>query len=355
MSTRNQSLDVLRGIAVLIAISSHYPPTLHFRSVILEAGGCGVDLFFVISGFLISGLLFSEYKQTRSIRPVRFWIRRGFKIYPAFYVFVGVSITFFLIVTHAVPRQMLSESLFVQNYFPRVFPHTWSLAVEEHFYFALPLLFLLLITVHRRSENPFRLVPLISVCISVACMFFRISALRHGATWESIGFPTHLRMDALFAGVTLGYFAHFEQESFAEARRLWVLLIGVLFSLSLIVLPDVLRLSFAYLVFAFIVAWAGNHKKPVNSLFRPLAWVGFYSYSIYLWQMFVMMILHSLPAARYRLPLFLLLCVSLGVAMSKIVEIPALRLRDRLFPSGPKARAAQPYTIEKREPVLVAE
>lgn len=79
---RNKRLDILRGIAVLFVLGRHGV----MEGVWKETGWAGVDLFFVLSGFLISGLLFSEYKRKRSIDLARFIIRRGFKIYPSFYL-----------------------------------------------------------------------------------------------------------------------------------------------------------------------------------------------------------------------------------------------------------------------------
>ena len=84
---RNKRLDVLRCVAILFVIFQHGNILEFFN----RAGWIGVDLFFVLSGFLISGLLFGEYQRRGSIQLKRFYIRRGFKIYPAFYVFLAVT------------------------------------------------------------------------------------------------------------------------------------------------------------------------------------------------------------------------------------------------------------------------
>ena len=84
---RNKRLDVLRCIALLLVMFNHggvWPAAAHH-------GWIGVDLFFVLSGFLISGLLFSEYKARSSISFKRFFTRRGLKIYPAFYLFLFLT------------------------------------------------------------------------------------------------------------------------------------------------------------------------------------------------------------------------------------------------------------------------
>src|SRR5579871_4107611 len=91
-SQRNVQLDALRGVAILMVLVCH---TFVFRkagweAMLVRSGWAGVDLFFVLSGFLISGLLFSEYQRTGQIRFRRFALRRAFKLYPAFYVLVAL-------------------------------------------------------------------------------------------------------------------------------------------------------------------------------------------------------------------------------------------------------------------------
>ena len=78
------SIDFLRGVAVLLVVFRH----ITLEPILLTVGWAGVDLFFVLSGFLVSNLLFQEYKQTQSVKPIRFLIRRGFKIYPLFYLII---------------------------------------------------------------------------------------------------------------------------------------------------------------------------------------------------------------------------------------------------------------------------
>jgi peptidoglycan/LPS O-acetylase OafA/YrhL len=78
LGTRNQSLDVLRALAVLLVMGRHFP----YYALWGRVGWIGVDLFFVLSGFLISGLLFQEYKRTGMIDFWRFMFRRGLKIWP---------------------------------------------------------------------------------------------------------------------------------------------------------------------------------------------------------------------------------------------------------------------------------
>jgi peptidoglycan/LPS O-acetylase OafA/YrhL len=90
-----------------------------------------VDLFFVLSGFLVSGLLFREFQQRGEISFGRFFARRGLKIYPAFYAYLVLSIAVKLATDHPViaARNLFSEALFLQSYLPGMQGHTWSLAI----------------------------------------------------------------------------------------------------------------------------------------------------------------------------------------------------------------------------------
>jgi peptidoglycan/LPS O-acetylase OafA/YrhL len=138
--------------------------------------------------------------------------------------------------------------------------------------------------------------------------------------------------------VTLGYYAHFTPESFREAGKPWVLGFGLFFAATFVIMPDVPRLTFAYVAFSFIVAWAVNRPSSRNPLAKGLSWIGYYSYSIYLWHVVAMLGIEQLPAGWFRVPLYFSSAIGLGVLMSKLIEVPALKLRDRVFPSGAAAR-----------------
>jgi peptidoglycan/LPS O-acetylase OafA/YrhL len=320
MNSRNQSLDVLRGIAVLLVIANHYR-----YYTLSRAGWMGVDLFFVLSGFLISGLLFSDVKAHGKISLLRFFVRRGLKIYPAFYVFLGFTA---LIVP--VRKGIFSEMFFLQSYLPRMWGHTWSLAIEEHFYIALPLLLLLLVRLKRLTW-----IPAISAVLMVACLGLRILTALHNADMEAVMCPTHLRIDALFAGVMLGYFYHFRREEFMAASRGWIVWFGMLLLLPSLLTDTNDSLLFSVQVttnlvgFALIVLWAVPRKlRPAS-----VAEIGKYSYSIYLWHLLVTAFWRNYPVAFVTFWADAFTCLAVGIAMALMVETPVLRLRDRFLPA----------------------
>jgi len=152
-SLRNIGLDALRCIAVWLVLFRHLPipskATGFFAEslrVLHRGGWIGVDLFFVLSGFLVSGLLFREFQRTGSASIKRFLIRRGFKIYPPFWVLIGATVVMrcWFEKTGIQWSNLVGELLFLQNYYDCLWGHTWSLAVEEHFYFIY----------HFAGENP---------------------------------------------------------------------------------------------------------------------------------------------------------------------------------------------------------
>src|SRR5207248_2040034 len=153
--------DVLRALAVLLVLGRHMTVCPRQTSAVLHAitavwsrgGWLGVDLFFVLSGFLVSGLLFREQEKFGTIQAKRFLIRRGFKIYPAFWLLIVVTQAAALVgPPHRFRASTVTELLFLQNYSSSLWNHTWSLAVEEHFYFLLVMLFVLRIRRQPRKD-----------------------------------------------------------------------------------------------------------------------------------------------------------------------------------------------------------
>ena len=196
------------------------------------------------------------------------------------------------------------------------------------------------------------MLPFVSIGLSALCLCLRIVALKHGANLTHIEFPTHLRADALFAGVTLGYFSKFDSESFREAGRKWVIVAGLFFAIAVVLLPPVPRLTFAYVASSFVIAWAVNQPSRNRLASRALAWVGLYSYSIDIWHVVAMLLLQHLPDRWFRFPFYFTVAVGFGVLMAKLIEVPALALRNRLFPSRPpNGRHRQEPSADASRPV----
>jgi peptidoglycan/LPS O-acetylase OafA/YrhL len=371
---RNSRLDVLRCVAVVLVIIHHG----HVSPLFTQVGWAGVDLFFVLSGFLISGLLFREYQKHGSIGFKRFFIRRGLKIYPAFYVFlILTALTSYAVFGRlSTPPRYLHEIFFVQNYGQGAWDHTWSLAVEEHFYIFLPLFLLLLVRFSSKPKDPFRILPWVSLAIASICVAFRgISAYVGTPNLHMTYVATHERMDSLFFGVLLGYL-HFFRPLMLEKllqptpnRVLIAILSSTLLS-STYLFPRENRFfatcgyTFVYLGFGGVLLLslyirgilAGRLAGIAEQVGRGLAFVGVYSYSIYLWHGpggawlpgLVRRTIHF-PTGQYgRFAVYFAGSLLVGITMSRLIEYPVLRLRDRFFP------AAQITPAQARAPMAMA-
>jgi peptidoglycan/LPS O-acetylase OafA/YrhL len=348
-SNRNPSLDVLRCIAVLMVLGFHYP----YFGLWSKMGWIGVDLFFVLSGYLISGLLFREYLANGSLDLKRFLIRRGLKIYPSFYLLIVLTLIIgFVRHSSLLRKQAFVTALFAQSYYPvmsyTTLAHTWSIAIEEHFYLLLPLLFMFLID--RKNPEPFRILPGLFAFLAVACLalrWFTLPAL-------SDALKSHLRIDTLFAGVTLGYLHQFRPIWFRKLTHHYSLALALLFCLPAAFLDQHGRamqtfgLTGLMLGFSFLVAWSvvrNPRKYSIRIACQLLATIGFYSYSIYLWHTVVGEALFHSAVSIFKFCAYIVVCIICGIVMSQLIEIPYLLLREKYFPSRTSAVNDRPNLI----------
>ena len=318
-----------------------------------RGGWVGVDLFFVLSGFLVSGLLFTEYRSSGRLGVGRFYLRRGWKIYPPFFVLIAASVLMNLREgwpIRSVP--LASELFFLQSYVPGLWNHTWSLAVEEHFYLLLPLTLALMLRRNRAPPTPLR--PILSLAAGVA-VFALACRLLNWYMRPSYGnlthlFASHLRLDSLFFGVAISYAYHFHSSRFERLfarRRRFLMLGGALlltpaFAFPLETTPFIytIGLTIFYVGSGMMLVGILMSQIPTGRLVAALATLGQYSYSIYLWHMFV--VAWGIPLVEgtldreldtgTRLAMYFVGSFGLGIAMAKVVEVPVLRLRDRWFP-----------------------
>jgi peptidoglycan/LPS O-acetylase OafA/YrhL len=380
-------IDFLRGIAILLVLGSHgttliqpenagrFRPLAEFFE---RFGWTGVDLFFVLSGFLVGGLLLRELKKYGTLQVRRFIIRRGLKIWPSYYVFLGWLILQSLRAHHSLSaaiHPLIPNFLHIQSYVYMTQEFTWSLAVEEHYYLFLPLVLWLL--TRRRERNMLHLFPHLFVIIAVACLLMRFQAQIQNPwhsglaiSWDwKVFTPTHLRMDGLMFGVLLAYFAHFRPEILqfvakSSKRRRLLLATGLTLISPMLfcsrsqapwVVPVyTLGLTLLYLGYGCILVscvYAVTEDGRPGKLFQTkiagiIAGIGFYSYPIYLWHINQGRdrALHFLNAGKFAhmgetsrwfvtIFLYMACAIVFGIVFSRLLEIPVLALRDRFFPN----------------------
>jgi peptidoglycan/LPS O-acetylase OafA/YrhL len=422
-------LDVLRGVAILLVLFRHMPlpwtwagplmPAAHF---LWRIGWTGVDLFFVLSGFLIGGLLFKEIKKTDHLDVKRFLVRRGLKIWPAYFVFLAyvyvtqytgitpgrlfVPWVFRLFVHHPAEalaaiwnahghslwnalRDIWPNLIHLQNYFQHpVRGVTWSLAVEEHFYLVLPLFLLLLLRRRKPGAKSMPAVPIAALAVVVIC-----TTLRFVTNWNrpfddvTHTYPTHLRIDGLFFGVLLAYLYHLQPQTLARLARRPVLLLAI--GLALVLPMGVFQISQYRFVWTigYTMLYVGYGCILIACVFSPpgrplgnllasrpaagLAWIGVFSYSIYLWHFdlahdpLAAWVNPSRPPAHHvslwwmlGTLAFIAMSVLGGALLSRLIEFPTLKVRDRLFPARADAldvKPASPAPARAPAPELAAQ
>jgi len=221
--------DVLRSLAILLVMLVHLPveATPSLLVGVRNYAWVGVDVFFVLSGFLIGTQLFKEVSRKGGVDLKSFYLRRAFRIFPAFFVVLGLYAIFPILRDAPTMQSVWSFATFTVNFNfdPRVgraFTQAWSLCVEEHFYLVLPLLVLLL---HRRISMGWTLLVAAAMLIAGMILRYTIWEGQVGVLVDAdklrdafavylrdVYYPTYTRLDGLMFGVILAAARFFKPE-----------------------------------------------------------------------------------------------------------------------------------------------
>ena len=306
----------------------------------IRSGAFGVEVFFVLSGFLITYLLLNEEKLTGSISLKLFYARRALRIVPplAFYLLVLVALCFVGVVS-VTPIDFIASSFFFRNFAGTAVEtgHLWTLAIEEQFYLLFPLFLLITTTSSKRIGITFALCALLPLWSYYVL---------HAAEPASMNYTrTDVRVQPLLIGALLALMLA-EPVSRRLLRGSWaqgawissaaVAYLVVAQTTNILNIP-VLRLfvpSGCGLSIAVIIntLWHNQTAFYVSVLELPaVAWLGRLSYSLYLWQqLFAGHIRHIKPTWFRVLPLNILLAIGCAVISYYILERPLMSLRRYL-------------------------
>jgi peptidoglycan/LPS O-acetylase OafA/YrhL len=346
-------LDGLRALAVCSVMA------FHTGAGWAIGGFLGVDVFFVLSGFLITVLLVKEWQRRGAVSLRRFYARRALRLLPA----VLLLCVFLLIVgpvgTGVAARNALWKGVagtlfYFQNWqqalgllpILQLTDHTWSLAIEEQFYLVWPALLLgTIFFARRRGRDPLRAALILALALAAASALLRI------VMWSGVGsevrlyYGTDTRADSLLIGAALGI--AYASGRLERLRRL----LPALAPLALLAIfatfgfahRDSSRLylggltGFALICAILIGGIALAPDSPVGRLLAipPLVWLGRLSYGIYLWHWPVFRYLHEARLGLSWGPTQLVrIAVTLAAATISfyVLERPMLRLRHRFDP-----------------------
>ena len=355
-------LDGVRGLAILLVLAIHFlgmrTPQGRGQYLLVKAAGygmLGVDLFFVLSGFLITGLLLDGRTEPRPLR--NFYARRVLRIFPLYF---GVLVACFLVLplsisfppafaavrTHQVWLWTFTSNLFTAihgswtslNYLS----HFWSLAIEEHYYLLWPLVVL--------AVQP-RTLERISIGVVAGALLLRIGLALGGMSELSISVLTPCRIDTLSAGGLLALWARrpsglapLVERSGRAALGLGalVLLLSLwcsVIALGLPVLHQIRNSLYALLFAALLLVSLGPRSSPVARAFQSpvLGFFGKYSYGLYVYSgIWTWIFLEKdldgrLDALLGNHALTIAVHGALGVTLSLLIAVASYQLYERHF------------------------
>lgn len=338
---RIPSVDVFRSIAILSVVFYHFHGFLPY-------GYFGVDLFFVISGLLVGGILIKQFKGSKGINFWKFIFQRGFKIWPSYYWFlIFGTLVAILCYRNIEPDYIINPNLkdisryifFYQNYTGgpdhRPFDVVWSLCIEEHFYVLLPVA---LIITAKIFSNKLRYLLLTVCSLILAGIVFKFLSLWLTHSKDTY-MGTHSKLDALGWGVLLAVFVNYYDSYLKDQQWLKILFpIGVLlFSVGLYLFANwdnfyFKKVGFYSLSpFCFFLMILGLYHHDFSK-WKPFRFVAYYSYNWYLWHRIFLLIISRYFGASF-LGFVVYLIVSFGTAMlfTIFIEEKFLSIRERVI------------------------
>ena len=352
------SIDSLRALAVLAVIIYHVDVNY------LPGGFLGVDLFFVLSGYLISSLIIKEFRKTGTVNLYNFYIRRARRLLPAVYFMITVGLVVMVLFNEVLLRKSHLDAIFGYiyssnwwyifhklDYFDSFgaqspFKHLWSLAIEEQFYMIFPLLFLLINRKKKSKDGTYKLnknflyvvLGLILVSLIAHILLFDINNI------SRIYFGTDTRAFSLLIGV-VGAILYPMEKLHAKVTPQQNIMYSVVSLVSIATLITVMIYTSEYNTWLYrggfllvailgliVIISSGKQHTLMSRLlsFKPVVFIGKISYSLYLWHFPVLVL--TTPVSEIGNPniIFVILRVILTFALATasyvFVETPIRKL-----------------------------
>ena len=305
------SIDSLRAIAVIAVI------IYHIDANYLPGGFLGVDLFFVLSGYLISSLIIKEYKSTGTVNLYNFYVRRARRLLPAVYFMITVVLIIITLFNGVLLKKSYLDALFGYiyssnwwyifhklDYFDSFgsqspFKHLWSLAIEEQFYMFFPLIFLIF---NRKSKSNNGNSKLNKNFIYVVLSLILVSLIAHILLFDinninRIYFGTDTRAFSLLVGVVGAILYPMDRLSERTTKK-DNMIYSIVSLVSILVLIGIMINTSEYntwlyrggfllvaIIGLIIIISSGRQYTFMSKLlsFKPFVFIGKISYSLYLW------------------------------------------------------------------------
>jgi len=378
---RSIGLDTLRAAAIALVFVYHYrvfvsdTPNLGWFGVV---GWVGVDLFFVLSGYLIGNQLFAGLARGETLSLKAFYARRGLRTWPAFWVVLAAYFLFPAVMGGRPPPPLWAFLSFTQNFGLQpgtAFSHAWSLCIEEQFYLLLPLVLLAARRIGtRRAQAWLLLGGLMLAGMATRALLWSLYGREDfgqiDGYYPHVYYSTFCRIDEFLPGVAVALLKNFHPRVWQRAMlHGQALLIGGLAATALMLFGayrfyyidgegygffmsafgySLIAVAFSLLVMAALSPSSWLHGLKIPGAHRLALW----SYSIYLSHKAVGVIVKSQAQALGLSPSMMLLAtvalsVLAGALLYGLVESPFMAWRERCFVSNFAAKrspTAQPQT-----------
>ncbi len=354
-------LDFLRAFAILLVYFLHYTTMsktdISWFPEVIRFGWVGVDLFFVLSGFLISNQLI-QGMQLNDFSLKQFYIKRIFRIVPLYYFIICCYLI--------IPLEINIKTYEVWKYFTFLmnldlsvlsnqhFTHPWSLCVEEHFYLIFPLLLLLCFKFNFQKHLFVFLILVLFLQIVIRFFSWKYIFVPHSLEkqfWEYwykyIYFPTYTRLDGLLVGILCAYILNFKKNYLDFFQKNKVIMLLLAFALvgveyyfsqykysfkSTVVGYSILSIGFG-LILLLLITKNSKTKWFNNYIIRNLAKI---SYTIYLCHElciytseYFLSTLKLNSVLMFTINTFIVLIIS--ILLNYFIEQPFLKLKDKLL------------------------
>lgn len=375
-------LDVLRSIAIILVMLMHsgsmFLPLARLPlignivgkllAIIIPVGYLGVELFFVLSGYLIGSILiklFSDNKKPIFKEIKQFWIRRWLRTLPNYYFVLLINYVVFVFILNSYPFNW-KYLFFIQNFIsvqPSFFRESWSLAVEEWSYFLLPIIMFVCFVLFKKSSSKFLI--LLSICLIILLSFCVKFAFLFTNFHQFIPFDEQLRkvvlfrLDAIMYGFLMAWLMHYFSSFFLKHKIIFLLL-GLFFLVILVwyfyingnfelenqtsnfIIVFINRMfwiplvgvSFSFMIpfFATLISFNNN---ILNTVFMFISKI---SYSLYLihFPVYALIFFKKLPflniqQSLYNIMSYFTVCFVIAYLLYRFWELPFLKWRDNKF------------------------
>ena len=355
---RNFGLDITRTIAIWMVLLQHAGINIYGLNPI-KIGGIGVEIFFVLSGFLIGGILFKDlnFNKPFFVTLWNFWTRRWLRILPLYYL---VLIFKFVFIDNAIGANILYYFFFLQNNFYGIqfLEVSWSLVIEEWFYIFSPL-YLFIITRNLKSK---KLVMLFLVLFIFAVNILRLVYVHQfNVPYQGVNGNFPFRFDSLFLGVILSYMKFNKMKTYNNMQNIYVFILGFVsflaylcwiiyintpvYSIDKFLIPRTLGfllLPFTVaLMIPFIESWNEfyTNTKLKKILFGCITYTSIFTFALYLIHPFYYGLIQTewflffSPFFKYMIAIILTYITAYFVY--NYFEKPILNIRDKLIIKTP--------------------